>query len=543
MLILYLNESPLSFNCLEDTTTNNQTKSPSSGRGALLVGAGILFSRLTGLVRERIFAHYFGNSDAADVFKAALRIPNFLQNLFGEGVLSASFIPVYARLQAEGKKDEARDIALAIGMILFFAVITLVIIGVFSTPILIDLIAPGFEGEKRRYAIELVRILFPGVGLLVMSAWCLGILNSHGKFFLSYSAPVVWNLAIVVMLLWAGKTYQHYDLALMTGWGVVLGSLLQTAVQIPTTFSLLTKISFKLAGARNGVQRVLANFGPVVLGRGVVQISAYIDSMLASLLPSGAVSALAYAQTIYLLPVSLFGMAISAAELPAMSGLVGLSEDSHQKLVHQLNQGLRRITFFVVPSAAAFLGLGDAIAAILFQTGKFTYDDSLYIWGILAGAAVGLLAATMGRLYASAFYALHDTRTPLRFAFIRVVLTIVLGYLFSLHLPPLLHIDLKWGVAGLTASAGIAGWVEFYLLQKSLTTRIGRSGIPLSHITKLWIIALISLLVTTSLRYLLGFPQGFWSSCISLFVFGITYVLLSMRLEISEARVLTKRFW
>ena len=142
-----------------------------------------------------MFAHYFGNSDAADAFRSAFRIPNFLQNLFGEGVLSASFIPVYARLRAEERHEEATRLAESIFAILFFITSLLTLVGVFATPWLIDAIAPGFHGEKRQLTMRLVQILFPGAALLVISAWCLGILNSHRKFFLSYAAPVIWNVA------------------------------------------------------------------------------------------------------------------------------------------------------------------------------------------------------------------------------------------------------------------------------------------------------------------------------------------------------------
>src|SRR5215831_14575728 len=173
----------------------------STGRSAFLVAAGIFLSRISGLVRDRVFAHFFGISYAADAFRAAMRIPNFLQNLFGEGVLSASFIPVYAKLVAEEKKEDAGRVAGAVFSLLALVTAELVLAGVLATPYLIDAIAPGFKGETRRLAIQLVRIFFPGVGLLVLSAWCLGILNSHRKFFLSYASPVVWNLAIISALL------------------------------------------------------------------------------------------------------------------------------------------------------------------------------------------------------------------------------------------------------------------------------------------------------------------------------------------------------
>src|SRR5262249_15626683 len=162
----------------------------------------------------------------------------------------------------------------------------------------------------------------------------------------------------------------------------------------------------------------------VLISRGVVQVSAYIDTLLATLLPTGAVTGLLNAQLLYTLPVSLFGMSVSAAELPAMAQTAGESD----ALRARLNSGLRQIAFFVVPSAVAFLALGDTVAAAVLQTGRFRREDSVRVWGILAGASVGLLATTLGRLYSSTYYALRDTRTPLRFAMVRVVLTTVLGY-------------------------------------------------------------------------------------------------------------------
>src|SRR6188474_501684 len=149
-------------------------------RSSALVAFGILCSRLTGFVRQRVFAHYFGlQSDAADAFNAAFRIPNFLQNLFGEGALSASFIPVYAALVARGERSAADRVAGAVASLLALVVAVLVLAGVAATPILITVIAPGFTGDKRALTIEIVRVLFPGAGLLVLSAWCLGVLNSH----------------------------------------------------------------------------------------------------------------------------------------------------------------------------------------------------------------------------------------------------------------------------------------------------------------------------------------------------------------------------
>ena len=243
---------------------------------AFLVGIGIFLSRIAGLVRERVFAHFFGNSAAGDAFKAALKIPNFLQNLFGEGVLSASFIPVYASLLAKKHDEEAAKVASVIGRLMFLMTSVLVIGGVFATPFLIEIIAPGFTGEKRELTIKIVQILFPGTGFLVMSAWCLGILNSHKKFFLSYVAPVIWNLTIIATLAMWGHKQEQFDLAITVSWGLVAGSFLQFFVQLPSALRLGKKIWPSLDIKVSSVTTILRNFVPVVVSRGVVQVLSLI---------------------------------------------------------------------------------------------------------------------------------------------------------------------------------------------------------------------------------------------------------------------------
>lgn len=496
---------------------------------AFLVGLGIFFSRIAGLVRERVFAHYFGNSDAGDAFKAALKIPNFLQNLFGEGVLSASFIPVYAQLLAKKHEEEAAKVASVVGSLLFVATSFLVLLGVWATPFLIDLIAPGFAGEKRQLTIQIVQILFPGTGFLVMSAWCLGILNSHRRFFLSYVAPVIWNLAIISALVGWGHQAQ-FQLALTASYGLVLGSFLQFLIQFPFALRLGRKIYPSLNLRVESVKTVLKNFFPVVISRGVVQVSAYIDNVLASLLPSGAVSALAYAQTLYLLPVSLFGMSISVAELPAMSQAVGTPEEIRTYLQTRLNRGLQQIAFFIIPSVVGFLALGDLLVGAIFQTGAFDRESTDYVWAVLAGSTVGLLASTLGRLYSSTFYSLQDTRTPLRFALVRVFFTTVLGVFFAFYLPGILGIAAKWGTTGLTASAGLAGWIEFYLLRHSLNRKIGNTGLKISFQLKLWGVAAASAAVAFAAKFLLNdhmhlvFRAGVVLGIYGTLYFGLGYV-------------------
>ncbi len=514
-----------------------------SRRYAFLVAAGIFLSRVAGLIRDRVFAHYFGDSDVADAFRAAFRIPNALQNMFGEGVLSASFIPVYAGLLARDDDEEARRAAGAIAGILALTVSILVLVGVLATPYLIDLIAPGFHGDKRDLAIQLVRVLFPGAGLLVLSAWCLGILNSHRRFFLSYTAPVIWNVAMIATMLGYGRRDAAGVLAVVLAWGSVVGSALQVLVQLPIVLRLLRGLRLSLGLHSKNVRTVIRNFFPVFIGRGVVQISAYVDVLLASLVPvTGAVAALSYAQTLYTLPVSLFGMSVSAAELPQMSGAVGSEAQVADALRARLNGGLRQIAFLVVPSVAAFLILGNVVVGAIYETGHFVEADVIYVWGILAGATVGLLASTLGRLYASTYYALRDTRTPLWFALIRVALTTALGYFFALPLPRHFGIDPRWGVAGLTISAGIASWIEFHLLRRTLNRRIGATGLPADYLAKIWIMALIAAATGWEIHRHWMHLRPIPLAVIVLLPYGAIYFAGTWLVGIAESRALFSRF-
>jgi putative peptidoglycan lipid II flippase len=514
-----------------------QKQTPSSGGAAWLVGAGILLSRLAGLIRQRVLGYYLATSPAADAYTAALRIPNFLQNLLGEGVLSASFIPVYAALRARGEDAKARSVAGGVAGLLSLVTGALALIGIAASPWLVDLIAPGFSGETRALAIVLVRIFFPGISLLVLSAFCLGVLNSHRRFFLSYAAPVVWSAAIIVALVLgahAGPPGDQARIAVWAAWGAVAGGALQLLVQLPQVLRLLGKgVRLSLGRGDPQVKEVVRNFLPVVAGRGVVQLSAYVDMLIASFMPSGTVAAFGYAQTIYLLPVSLFGMSVSAAALPSMSA----EAEARDKLHAQTEAGLRAIAFPVVPTVAAFLVLGDVICAALFQTGNFSADDTQYVWYFLIGSTVGLLAATMGRLYSSAFYALRDTRTPLRYATVRVLLTAGLGVFGALYLPGLLHLPARSGALGLTGSAGIAGWIEFALLRRRLAERIGDCRLPKGLLPRLWASAAAA--VGVGLVAKLALPAAMHPvprAIVVLGLFGAVYLGSTLALGVSEAR-------
>ncbi len=500
----------------------------SGRRSSALVGAGILLSRAAGLVRERVIATHLGTGFAVDAFRAALRIPNLLQNLLGEGVLSASFIPVYARLLAEGDEEEAGRVAGAVASLLSVVAAVLVVVGVVFARPLTGALAGGFTGARLELTVTLVRILTPSIGLLVLSAWCLGVLNSHRRFFLSYVAPVLWNVAQIAVLVGAAaRGLSLSSLAVALAWGAVAGAFLQLAVQVPSVRSLLGRLRLGLGARRPGVRTVLRRFGPAVAGRGVVQLSAYLDLFLASFLATGAVAALGYAQVFYLLPISLFGMSVAAAELPELSRMgeddqPGRSDGpAAAALRARIDAGLARVAFYVVPTAAAYLVLGDLVVAALLQSGRFDAGDTRLVWYVLGAFSLGLVATTASRLLQSGLYALGDARTPAVVAGVRVALTTVLGVALMLQLdrvalagpgpggldlvgtlPALTPLPaelrdattevLRLGAAGLALAAAVGAWLELGLLRRRLRHRIGPVRLGGDHLRRVLLAAAVA---------------------------------------------------
>ena len=255
---------------------------------------------------------------------------------------SASFIPVYSKLL--GRDDAAAGrLAGAVAGLLALVAGLVAVVGVVFARGLTSVLTPGYSGERLRLTVTLVRILTPGTAFLVLSAWCLGVLNSHRRFFLPYVAPVLWNMAQIAVLVGAGLWgLGQSSMAVALAWGAFAGGLIQFGVQLPAVISVSRSLRLSLRTDIPGVRSVVRQFVPVVVGRGVVQLSGYAELLLASLLAVGAVAALGYAQIFYLLPISLFGMSVAAAELPELSRL----ESSDRELLGvRLQEGLRRIAF------------------------------------------------------------------------------------------------------------------------------------------------------------------------------------------------------
>jgi len=470
------------------------------------VGAGIFLSRISGVVRDQAVAFFLGTDRFADIVAAGLRTPNILQNLLGEGTLSASFIPVYARMLEEGREEEAGRFAGAILGILTVVAYGAALLGAALAPLLVALLLPRWDPGSQALLADLLRILFPMTATLVLSAWALGILNSHRRFFLSYVAPVLWNVAIIGALVATGTGWvgDASPVAIVRGfaWGALAGAVLQLGVQLPGVVGSLKGFRLSLGRGVKGVRDAIRAFGPVVTARGVVNLSAWVDIFLAGLLMEGALITLQRAQTFYILPISLFGMAIAASELPELSR-AGPSE--RQELVDPVRTALRRVRFFLVPSAVAYLVFGDLLVAGLFGYGEFGSNDAQVVGMVLAAYALGLVASGSSRTLSSAFYALRDTRTPAWVAGARVVVSLTIGATLMLPLDEIRIGAFGLGAAGLALGSAAGAWLEYGLLRRSLRRAIGEHGAGGAGLARLCVAAAAGAGVAIGVR--VGFAQ------------------------------------
>ncbi|QBI20018.1 murein biosynthesis integral membrane protein MurJ [Egibacter rhizosphaerae] len=551
-----------------DPEGGDPAREGSSQRSSYLVAAGIGLSRIAGLAREAAVASFLGTGPQADAFRAAFRIPNLLQNLLGEGVLSASFIPGFSQLLAEGRERDAAHMARVVGTLLALLTGGFALIGLLLAEPLARLIAFGWIGTPQfDLTVTFMRILFPGIGLLVLSAWCLGILNSHRRFFLSYVAPVLWSAAQIAAVVAAGLAGLGLaNIAQALAWGVLVGSAAQLAVQLPRVVRLLGGIPRpSLDLGFPPVRQAIRAFGPIVAGRGVVQLMTYVELALATLLATGAVSAMMLAQPLYMLPIALFGMSVAAAELPELArGRAAADADTQaarDALATRLRDGLARIAFFVAPSILGFVVLGEFIIRLLYERLAFDASDTRLVWFILIGFCVGLLATTSSRLLQNTLYAAGDTRRPAVYAALRMLLAATLGAVLMLQfdrvalmpdgdlalvgeLPALGPLDAglredpalpRLGALGLAIAAGVSAWLEFGLLRRAVRRRLGvHVRVGGGRLARTWAAVAVAGVVAVAAVLLLGDLPALVGTPLAIVTTGVTYLAAAATLRIDD---------
>ena len=522
-----------------------------SGRNAMIVGAGISLSRLSGLIRELIFAGLLGTRVAADAFKAALQIPGLLQNILGEGTLSASFIPTYSRLIDDHEdEDEPGLVAGTIVTILGLVTSVIVIIGILAARPMSKVLLPLLPDETFELTVNLVRIMWAGLGFIVLSSWCLGVLNAHRRFFLSFAAPILWNAAQIVfaLLAWA-QGWSDASVAKAAAWGVLVGGALQFLVQIPVVMRVSPSIRLGVKKGSKAVREIVSKFFPAVLGRGVIQFSGFLDLFLAGFLATGALTALSLAQIIYMLPIGLFVMSIISADLPEFSR----DKDNISAVTTRFTTSSERIGFYLVFSSIAFVTMGEPLVDFLFERGKFTSEDTLYIWIILAAYSLGLYATGMSRLYQNLCYSFGDVKGPARLAGLRVLIAGSVGFLLMFQLDrvaidgdtiirignfpsfsPLPEFaraldttPQPLGALGLALGSSLGAWIEYFLLKRRVSDNFHIKKDP--HLVRRFFLVpgLISAILAGTISFCLFDYNAYLVAPIALLSSGILYTFIS----------------
>ena len=500
-----------------------------TAHGARLVGAGIIVSRVLGLVRNFVYAHYFGQTMQADAYTAALKIPNALRNLLGEGAVSASFVPVYAAALERGDEKGAKALANALLGVLLAGVAVLTLVGIAASPLLTSLLT-DFEGGKAELTTRLMRVLFPMTGLMVLSGWCLGVQNAHRRFFMAYASGAVWSVVQIVLLLVAGPGAPDLTtLVWWLSWATLAGSAVQIAAQLPQVLRLMESIRPSLDTSAPGLRETIANFVPVVGALGLFQISSFIDTRVASLLREGSLANLNYANQIYILPLSLFGVAAAAAALPQ------IARDNARGDASALGPGLarvwERVLFYTIPSAVAFIGIGDCIVGLLNESGEFGRDQRVLVHGILAAYALGLVAYSSSRLLASSYQATRNYRRPLIAAAWAIAVSAAIGISLAL-----LFRSRSLAVAGLAIGGAVGAHVNLVLLWRGLRRQIGPVDLsgPARVARRTLGVSLAALVPSVVLRLALGGRSIHVTAALVIPVFCAAFLLLARRAGIEE---------
>ena len=403
-----------------------------------------LISRIFGFFRDVVIARAFGAGMTTDAFFVAFALPNMLRRLFAEGAFSHAFVPIlseYKNMQGEDKTKKLVDL---VATLLFLAVFAVTLVGVIGAPIIVRIIAPGFYSHPDQFAltVELTRMTFPYILFISLTALAGGILNTFSRFTIPAFTPVLLNLSIIGMALYAAPHFSQPVIAL--GWAVFLGGMLQLLLQTPSLQRIGMLPRFALSLNDPGVNRILKLMAPAVLGVSATQISLLINIMHASRLESGSVSWIYYADRLMEFPTSLLGVALGTILLPSLSKCYASGDfDEYSRL---LDWGLRLTLLLAVPAAVALAILSVPIISTLFFRGAFTAESVFNTSNALAAYSIGLTALILVKVLAPGFYARQNIRTPVKIAILSLVVTqsLNLVFIYVLHFK---HVSLALSIS------------------------------------------------------------------------------------------------
>ena len=518
----------------------NDTSHDRTDRGARLVGAGIVVSRIVGFVRGSVLAMFVGSGAQADAYNAALRIPNVLRNLLGEGAISASFVPVYAAALERGDEKGARALANALLGVLLIGTSLLTIVGMLLAPWLTQIFVGGENGVDADTAVlttRLMRVLFPMVGLMVLSGWCLGVQNANRRFFIAYASAAAWSIPQIVLLLIAGPRGEDLTtIVWWLSWATLGGAVLQIATQMPQVIALVGSIAPTVRLDVPGLRDTLRNFVPVVTALGVFQISGFIDLRIASFLPEGAIANLGYASQLYLLPLSLFGVAGAAAALPELARERARGDST--ALLAGIARSWERVLFYTIPSAVAFLAIGDLIVGFAYRGPRFGDSEQAIVYWVLGGYALGLVGYSLSRVLAATYQAVQDYRTPFRAASVSIVVSATGALALSLPFR-----DNNVAVAGIAAGGALGAYTNLLLLWRSLRARVGDVQLDTASLVarEALLASLVGAAITAPLRLLFAPLPVRVQAIVAMAAFGAGFVVVAKARGLSEADRLVAR--
>ena len=436
-------------------------------KSTLTVGGNTLLSRILGLIRDIVFASVFRVGAGTDAFFVAFRIPNFLRRLFAEGAFSQAFVPVLAEYKAKNDETEVKTLVSNVAGTLGGILIMISVIGVIAAPILILVISTGFrfsEGNQYALSVEMLRITFPYIFFISLTAFAGAILNSYGRFAVPAFTPVLLNLSLIGCAIWLAPLMDKPIIAL--AWGVFIAGIAQLAFQFP----FLRKLGFlslpRWGWHHAGVQKIVRLMLPAIFGSSVVQINLLFDTLIASFLATGSVTWLYYSDRLVEFPLGVFGIALATVILPKLSQQH--AEASPEKFSSTLDWALRMVILIGLPAMVGLFLLAGPMLVALFQHGAFSANDVQMASLSLMAYAVGLPGFILIKVLAPGFYARQDTRTPVRIGIIAMLANMAMNLLFVI---PLVQSGFSGPHMGLALAPSIAAYLNAGLLYRKLRRR------------------------------------------------------------------------
>lgn len=491
------------------------------------VSAGTMFSRIAGYIRDMLVGWLFGAGMSADAFYAALRIPNLFRRLLGEGALSSSFVPVFSEYLSTKEKKETDKLFNAVFSMLTFVLLIVCILGMIFAPQITKLIAYGFEKnpEKLSLTVTLTRLMFPFLLFICLAAFLLAVLNSLKLFFIPAVAPSFLSLSEIVFIIGIAplliKENQIKGLAV----AVVIGGLLQFLIQIPAIkrsgFNFKPVINFN----HPGLKQIFFLMLPAMWGISIDQVNAFVDTICASFLTEGSVTALYYSNRLMQLPLALFGISVASVSLPLMSASV--SKKNNQGMKDMLAFSIKISSLAILPAMAGLIILGKPIITLLFQHGKFDETATVLTNSALIFYSIGLPAFSYVKIFAGGFYSMKETKTPVQIATMCMLLNAVLNIIL---MKPL-------GVGGLALATAVSSWTNAAFLFISLRKRIGGLGGRKIFLSLIKIISATSAM--TAVCYVLSVYviKNLFLNVFGTIIAGlIFYLLMAKLLKINEMK-------